>query len=68
MLDASPDMGQCPPPMNRPDRQTKHLEEKIAQKTAIAKDGLGKKAKRWKKSLEARNAGIPVAAANDPKP
>lgn len=47
--------------MNRPERQTKHLEEKLAAKASRTKSGVGKKAKRWKKAL----AG-PVAPAAAP--
>ena len=36
--------------MNRPERLTKHLEEKIAQKASRASKRPGKKTKRWKKA------------------
>ncbi len=39
--------------MNRPERQLKHLEEKIAAKEARSPKRVGKKTKRWKKSRDA---------------
>lgn len=42
--------------MHRPTRQLKNVEEKLATKTARSKGKVGKKAKRWKKSVEAYKA------------